>query len=124
VTAWTVDELRRIDRATEVQIASRRPDGSLRPFVTIWVVRHSDDVYVRSAYGYGNPWFQRALRSGVGRIRVSGSERDVAFEVPGAEVAAGVDAAYHAKYDRYGRRMVGTVVSAEAPRSSLRLVPR
>jgi hypothetical protein len=66
MTAWTADELARIGRATELDIASRRPDGTLRPFVTIWVVCVGDDVYVRSAYGYANPWFQRALASGEG----------------------------------------------------------
>jgi hypothetical protein len=123
VTAWTADELATIGRADEVGIASRRPDGSLRPFVTIWAVRAGDDVYVRSAHGHDNPWFQRALRSGEGRIRFGGAECDVAFEEPGADVDALVDAAYHAKYDRYGPRMVGTVVSPEAARSTLRLVP-
>ena len=33
-------------------------------------------------------------------------------------------AAYHAKCDRYGPTIVGTVVSADAARSTLRLVPR
>jgi hypothetical protein len=31
--------------------------------------------------------------------------------------------AYHAKYDRYGPAIVGTVVSTEAERATLRLVP-
>ena len=48
----------------ELQIASRRADGSLRKFVTIWAVRSGDDVYVRSAYGHDNGWFRRALASG------------------------------------------------------------
>lgn len=51
-------------------------------------------------------------------------ERDVAFEVPGPEVADGITNAYHAKYDRYGPSIVGTVVSAEAARSTLRVDPR
>jgi hypothetical protein len=44
MTGWSADELARIGRSTELQIASRRPDASLRPFVTIWVVRSGDDV--------------------------------------------------------------------------------
>jgi hypothetical protein len=120
----TDDEQARIYSADELQLASRRPDGSMRPFVTIWAVRSGDEVYVRSAYGYDNPWFQRALRSGEGRISAGGVERDVAFEQPGPEVADVVTAAYHAKYDRYGPRMVGTVVSPEAIRSTLKLAPR
>ena len=64
MTTWTTEELDRIGGAEELQIASRRSDGSLRPFVTIWVVRVGDDVFVRSAYGPGNPWFRRAQASG------------------------------------------------------------
>ena len=124
MTGWTADELARIGAAEEVEVASRRADGSLRRFVTIWAVRVGDDLYVRSAYGYDNPWFQRALRSGEGRIRAAGIEGDVGFEQPGPGVAEQVTAAYHAKYDHYGPRMVGTVVSAEAARSTLKLVPR
>lgn len=124
MTAWTEDELEAIGQADELRIASRRPDGSLRKFIRIWVVRVGDALYVRSAYGYDNPWFQRALRAGEGRIRAGGVERDVAFEQPDRGVDAEVTAAYHAKYDRYGPGIVGTVVSAEAERSTIKLVPR
>ena len=115
MTAWVADELR---------IASRRADGSLRRFITIWAVRDGDDLYVRSAHGYDNPWFQRALHSGRGRIEAGGIERDVSFAVPEPDAAARVTAAYHAKYDRYGPSIVGTVVSPEAERASLRVEPR
>jgi hypothetical protein len=81
-------------------------------------------LYVRSAHGYSNPWLQRALASGRGRIRAGGVERDVAFETPGPAADADVHAAYHAKYDRYGPAIVRTVVSPEAARSTLKLVRR
>jgi hypothetical protein len=45
-------------------------------------VRVGDDLYVRSAYGHDNGWFQRALHAGSGRIRVGRIERDVRFEPP------------------------------------------
>jgi hypothetical protein len=115
--------LARIGQAEELEIASRRADGSLRSFITIWVVRLGDGLYVRSMYGPPNPWFQRALASGKGRIRAGGVERDVAFEEPGSAVDQDLHAAYHAKYDRHGARIVGTVVSSEAARAMLRLVP-
>lgn len=67
MSAWTEDELGRIGRATEIEISSRRPDGSLRPFVTIWAVPSGDAIYVRSAYGWNNGWFQRALKAGRGQ---------------------------------------------------------
>src|SRR4051794_4496276 len=112
---WSQDELERIGDAEELQITSRRPDGTLRPYVTIWTVRAGDDIFVRSAYGYDNGWFQRALQAGMGRIRAAGVERDVRFEAPAdADDPSPVSEAYQAKYDRYGAKMVGTVVSPEA----------
>jgi|SRR6185369_6716103 hypothetical protein len=124
MSGWTPDDLTRIGRADELRIASRRPDGSLRPFITIWAVREGDDLYVRSAHGYDNPWFQRALHSGQGRIQAGGVEHDVAFKEPEPNPATRVTAAYHAKYDRYGPSTVGTVVSPEAERATLRLEPQ
>jgi len=121
---WIKEDLAKVGNAEALAIASRRPDGSLRPYVTIWAVRVDEDVYVRSAAGPDNPWFRRALASGDGRIRAGGIEQDVALEVAAAQVAASITAAYHAKYDRYGPSIVGTVVSPEAVASTLRLVPR
>ncbi len=124
MTTWTSDDLDRIGRATELEIASQRADGSMRPYVTIWVVRVGDDLYVRSAYGVDNPWFRRAKASGVGRIRAGGVERDVTFIGPDAGVHTHLDAAYHAKYDSFGPEVVGPVVSADAASATFRLEPR
>jgi hypothetical protein len=121
MTTWTEDELTTIGRAEQLQIASTRPDGSLRPYVTIWVVRAGDDLYVRSAYGSTNPWFVRARSSGTGRIRAGGIERDVTFTEAAPDAHAAVDAAYHAKYDQYGPRIVGTVVGPDAAAVTIRL---
>ena len=121
---WTSDDLDRIGNAEELQVASRRPDGTLRPYVTIWVVRSGEDLYVRSAYGADNPWFRRARASGAGRIRAGGVERDVTFADASADAHAhaDIDRAYHAKYDRHGPAIVGTVVGEAAARNTLRLV--
>lgn len=123
-TAWSSSELERVGGATELRVTSQRADGSLRPFVTIWVVRVDDDLYIRSAYGSDNPWFRRARRSGTGRVRAGGVERDVTFEAPDPGIHARVDAAYHGKYDRYGPQIVGTVVGPKAAEVTLRLAPR
>ena len=88
------------------------------------MVRAGRDIYVRSAFGKDNPWFVRALTNGAGRIRAGGLERDVTFERPEADVHAAIDAAYHAKYDRYGPAIVNTVVGAQAVPATLRLDPR
>ena len=124
MTTWTEDELARIEHAEELQIASCRSDGTLRPDVTIWAVRAGADLYVRSAYGSTNPWFVRAQASGTGRIRAGGFERAVTFAAAAPDAHAAIDAAYHAKYDRYGPGIVGSVVGPEVRDVTIRLVPR
>ncbi len=46
------------------------------------------------------------------------------FERPGDDVMDAVDSAYHAKYGRYGRGIVKTVVGPATWPTTLRLVPR
>jgi hypothetical protein len=92
--------------------------------VTMWVVRAGDELYVRSAYGPDNPWYRRATASGVGRIRAGGVERDVTFAEAAADTHAAIDAAYHEKYDRYGPKIVDSVVGPHAEAVTIRLVPR
>lgn len=123
MSAWTADELDRVGRAEELRLASYRPDGTLRPPATIWVVRVGGDLVVRSAYGPGNGWFRRAQAAGRGRVEAGEVTREVRFVAadPGAHDA--VDAAYHAKYDRHGPRIVGTVVGPQVVDVTLRLEP-
>jgi hypothetical protein len=123
MSAWTSEDLDLIGAADELTVSSYRPDGTLRPAVTIWVVRVGDEVYIRSAYGPDNGWFRRARASGTGRVTVPGLAQDVTFVVPPADVDAALDAAYHAKYDRYGPAIVGTVVGSAVVDATLRLVP-
>jgi hypothetical protein len=57
-------------------------------------------------------------------MKVGGLEKDVAFEVPDQGVHDSIDAAYHAKYDRYGPRIVGTVVGPTVLDVTLRVEPQ
>lgn len=123
MSGWSEQELDRVGQATELQVSSQRTDGSLRPYVTIWVVRAGDDLYIRSAHGTTNPWFRRATASGRGRIRADGLERNVVFHAPDQDVHGAIDRAYHDKYDRYGPRIVGSVVGLAAAPGTLRLAP-
>lgn len=124
MNSWTAHELDRIGAAGELQLASRRGDGSLRPYATMWVVRSGNGLYVRSAYGPDNPWYRRAITSGTGRIRAGGIEQDVSFASAGQAVQGDIDAAYHAKYDRYGPAIVGSVTGPAAHQVTIRLAPR
>ena len=123
MSGWTRDELASIGEAEELDVASRRPDGTLRPYVTIWVVRARDDVYIRSANGSDNSWFRRAIASGEGRIRAGGVEKDVVFDRSAEADLSAVDSAYHGKYDRYGAAIVGSVTGDHARNVTIRLVP-
>lgn len=120
---WHAAELRTLARVDEIGITSYRPDGTLRPQVTVWAVVHDGQVYVRSARGPLNGWFRRAVGSGRGRVRCAGVDREVLFTVPGDHVHAGVDAAYHAAYDRYGAGIVGSVTGPALVGATLRLDP-
>lgn len=123
MAAWTADELDRIGRATELAVASRRADGTLSAYVTIWTVRCGDDIYVRSAYGPGNGWYRRAKARGAGHIRAGGVERDVEFAAAAADVHPALDKAYHQKYDSHGPRIVSAVAGPLAAPVTLRVVP-
>lgn len=124
MTRWTADELDRLSRAEEVQVSSARADGRLRPYVTIWVVRVDDEIYVRAAFGPANGWFRRALASGRGRLRADGVHRDVTFESAAADVREDVAAAYQEKYEQHGPLIVGSVAGLGADLTAIRLVPR
>ena len=119
---WTAEQLAAVGDAEELEVSSRRGDGTLRPFVTIWAVRSGDDIYIRSALGPDNGWFRRALASGVGRIRAGGVEKDVAFErvSEGHEV---LDELYRAKYARYPKNIVDPVANPESHEATLRVIP-
>jgi hypothetical protein len=121
VATWTSEELDRIGQAEELHLATRRQQGGMSQYVTMWVVRASDSLYVRSAYGPGNPWYRRARAAGEGRVRVGGVERDVTFESADSAVQRDIDSAYHAKYDRYGPQIVGSVTGPKAHAVTIRL---
>jgi hypothetical protein len=124
MTEWTSDELTRIGAAEELRIASVRRDGSLRRPVTIWVVRHGDDLFVRSVNGRNGAWFQGTQERHEGHISAGGVERDVSFVAPDHDIDDDIDAAYRAKYRRYSASIVGSVLTPAARASTLKLLPR
>ena len=120
---WNSIELDEIAAAEELDIASVRPDGTLRPYTTIWMVRVGDDVYVRSYRGRGGGWYRHALRRHRGRIRAGGIERDVTLEEPEDADHHAIDDAYRRKYARHASTYVDPMVSPVATAATLRLAP-
>lgn len=125
MTAWTNDELNKIGKAEELEIASLRSDGTLRKPVTIWVVRIGNDLYVRSVNGPTGSWYRGAQARHEGHIEAGGADKDVTFvEVSEAEINDQIDAAYRTKYHRYGARIVNTIVTPQVRAATIKLVPR
>jgi hypothetical protein len=121
-SAWTSDELSAIGAADELEIATRRGDGTLRRPVTIWVVRYGDELYVRSVNGRGAAWFRGALDSNAARIQAGGIIKDVGL-VETSDLDEAIGAAYRAKYRRYARNIVESVLTPQARAATLRLEP-
>jgi hypothetical protein len=126
MTTWASDELRKISTADELAIASRRPDGTLRRPVTIWVVSVGDDLYVRSVRGRGSSWFQGAQVRHEGRIAAGGVEKEVTFAdvEDDTNLADQIDAAYRSKYRRYAASIVNSTLTPQARAATLKLTPR
>ena len=124
MTTWTSDELNKIGTAEELQIASLRRDGTLRNPVTIWVVRHGDDLYVRSVNGRTGAWFRGTQVRHEGRVQAGGIDKDVTFVDAAPDINDQIDDAYRTKYRRYAASIVGSIVSPEARSATIKLVPR
>ena len=120
---WTSDELSRIEAAEELEIAPRRPDGSLRRPVTIWVLRRGDGIYVRSVNGPGSSWYRGSRARREGRIEAGGVVKPVEF-VDDREMNDEIDVAYRTKYRRYSANTLDRITSPEARSTTIRLVPR
>jgi len=124
MTAWTNEELSRIEAADELEIASLRRDGTLRSPVTIWVVRLGDDLYVRSVNGRSSSWFRGTEDRHEGHIRAGGVDKDVLFVEADDDVNDEIETAYRTKYQRYDASYVDPLFTPDARAATLELVPR
>jgi hypothetical protein len=124
MTTWTSDELTKIGAAEELEITSLRRDGTMRDLVTIWVVRHGGDLYVRSVNGRTAAWFHGTQVRYEGRIWAAGVEKDVTFVDADHDIDDQIDAAYRTKYRRHAASIISHIVSPEARSATIKLVPR
>ena len=124
MTMWTSDELTKIGTAEELAIASLRRDGTLRNPVTIWVIRHGDDLYVRSVNGRTAAWFRGTQVRHEGHIQAGGVDKDVTFVDADPDLNDQIDTAYRTKYRRYAASIIRSIVSPQARSATTKLVPR
>jgi hypothetical protein len=121
---WTDDELTKIGTAEELEIASLRPDDTLRKPVTIWVVRLGDDLYVRSVNGRTAAWFRGTQVRHEGHILAGGIEKNVTFVEADPVINDQIDTEYRTKYRRYAASIISHIVSPGARSATIKLVPR
>jgi hypothetical protein len=76
---WRADELSTIDGCGEVDIATRRSDGTLRAARIVWIVRHGNAVYVRSVNGTTAAWYRGVQTCHEGELSAGRLERGVVF---------------------------------------------
>jgi len=117
MTEWNDEELAEIASAEELEIAPMRRDGTLQYPRIIWVVRHGDDLYVRSVNGTDGAWFRGVQARRTGHISASGVDADVVFEEADHEL----DEEYRRKYGR-SSSAVDHITSAKARVTTIRLV--
>jgi hypothetical protein len=114
---WTTDAARAMTSPQEVQLATRRTDGTLRRPRVIWIVRDGERVFIRSTNGRSADWFRSAIATGAGQVTADGTAYDVRFTHVDDESDLGVaDAGYRAKYTRY--RSIVDHLQQDGPRAA------
>jgi len=125
---WTENELDLLGATRELLISVRKPDGTWRRAVPVWVVCVRTSVYVRTWYRRNTGWFGDAVRTGHARVSVPGLSTDVTVtDIVAAEADPGlradVDESYRTKYGRYGDAASTTLRLNPAERQQVPLIP-
>lgn len=99
MSTWDHARLREFAAADDLHISPYREDGRTPGTPTwIWSVVAGGDLYVRPYNGPNSRWYQAVLSQKAGRIRIAGTEHEVAFEPADDTVLDAVDDAYRTKY--------------------------
>ena len=125
---WRAGELSTIDGSGEVDIATRRSDGTLRAARIVWIVRHGNAVYVRSVNGTTASWYRGVQTCHEGELSAGRIQRGVVFVEAGthagedSELDDALDAAYRGKYGR-SSSAVARITADVARATTLRVDP-
>jgi hypothetical protein len=125
--AWPADVLARFGTAEEIDISTRRDEGSLRVFVPIWIVAVGDQLFVRSYRGQGGAWYRHASTNPAAAIRLGAQQVEVTFtpiDPDQRDLHDAIGDAYRAKYARYGQTYLQPMLAEQAVAATLRLDPR
>ena len=122
MTRWKDEELTDIGGTDELRIAPQRRDGTLQRPRIIWVVRHGDDVYVRSVNGPDGAWFRGVQARLAGHVWAGDVDADVVLEDADHGLDDEIDEEYRRKYGRTSTA-VDHITSPEARSTTIRVVP-
>jgi hypothetical protein len=122
MTGWNEEELAEIGSADELEIAPMRRDGTLQHPRIIWVVRHDDELYVRSVNGADGAWFRGVQARHTGHISAGGVDADVLFDEADHDLDDELDEEYRRKYGR-SSTAVDRITSSDARSTTVRFVP-
>jgi hypothetical protein len=120
---WTEAELKKFAAADDLHVSPFREDGVTYGTPTwIWSVVVDGELYARGYNGQSSRWYKAAVTQKAGRIRMTGMEREVAFEPLTGNVNNQIDEAYRAKYrtSPYLTPMIGDRARA----ATVRISPR
>lgn len=113
--------LQRFDRDQEVQVRTRRRDGSSVD-LPIWIVTVDREPYVRSYLAGRGAWYRRARAEGRMTLVAGGQAVPVAVQPgEGEDLNRRVSEAFTAKYGTGGPTL--TMVSPAVAATTLRLTP-
>ena len=123
MSSWEVHEAQALTGPQEVQVITRRQDGSLRRPRTIWTVGDGHRVFIRSTNGPTADWYRWATATGTGQVRAAGKIYDITFIQANDADLTIVDRAFRAKYGHYAS--IVDHLEQPAPRSAtLEVHPR
>jgi hypothetical protein len=88
------------------------------------VVRHGNDLYVRSVNGRDSAWFRGTQAQHEGHIEAGGVSKDVTLADPGEDIGDDLDSVYRDKYHRYAASIVDSIMTPQARAATLKLVAR
>lgn len=124
MTAWTTDELDRINAETYFTVGATLRDGTTPKTVDIWSVPVGDRIFIRSFNGTQGKWYGPALETGRGRISAGGVEKAVRFaavDPQDEETNRAVDASFMKKYADSEYSV--TMSSEPVRRNTLEVIP-
>lgn len=120
INAWDTADANAIAGAEEVQVVTRRPDGTLRRPITIWIGVDAARVFIWSTNGRTADWFRGATATG--EIIAAGRTHEICFNETDPADPAAVDAAHRVEYGRY-RSIVDHLVEPGRRAATLKLTP-